>query len=299
MMSRDPRRVRRPPHLDSRTEAVGRRAGLAVRAAVLLAFAVFFVVPLAWLVLAPTKTDFELVTRSPFAVGSLHNVWAAWQQLDGFDNHIYRRWMANSLVYALSATAITLVTVIPAGYGLASGRFPGRKLVLRLTLVVMIMPAAALVLPIFLELNGLHLIGHAASVILPFAFFPFGVFLAYLYYSTALPPGLLEAARVDGCSEWQVFLRIALPLSKPVVALVFFFSFVADWNNFFLPYVVLVDSKQYPVQVGLSDIFRSTRPAVALATLVAVIPVMIAFVVSQRALERGLVAGAARERDRR
>jgi multiple sugar transport system permease protein len=298
-MPREPRRARRPPHLDSRTEAVGRRAGLAVRAAVLLAFAVFFVVPLAWLVLAPTKTDFELVTRSPFAVGSLHNVWAAWQQLDGFDNHIYRRWMANSLVYALSATAITLVTVIPAGYGLASGRFPGRKLVLRLTLVVMIMPAAALVLPIFLELNGLHLIGHAASVILPFAFFPFGVFLAYLYYSTALPPGLLEAARVDGCSEWQVFLRIALPLSKPVVALVFFFSFVADWNNFFLPYVVLVDSKQYPVQVGLSDIFRSTRPAVALATLIAVIPVMIAFVVSQRALERGLVAGAAGERDKR
>ncbi len=100
---------------------------------------------------------------------------------------------------------------------------------------------------------------------------------------------------MDGCSEWQAFLRVALPLSKPVVALVFFFSFVADWNNFFLPYVVLVDSAQYPVQVGLSDIFRSTRPAVALATLIAVIPVMIVFVVSQRALERGLVDGANKE----
>jgi len=270
----------------------GQRAVLAVRAVVLLVFAVFFVVPLAWLVLAPTKTDFELVTRNPLAVGSFHNVWVAWQQLDGFNDHIYRRWMGNSLLYALSATAITLVTVIPAGYGLAYGRFPGRKLILRLTLVVMTMPAATLVLPIFLELNSLHLIGHAASVILPFAFFPFGVFLAYIYFTTALPPGLLEAARVDGCSEWQAFRRIALPLAKPVVALVFFFSFVADWNNFFLPYVVLVDSAQYPVQVGLSDIFRSTRPAVALATLIAVIPVMIVFVVSQRALERGLVSGA-------
>ena len=270
----------------------GQRAVLAVRAVVLLVFAVFFVVPLAWLVLAPTKTDFELVTRNPLAVGSFHNVWVAWQQLDGFNDHIYRRWMGNSLLYALSATAITLVTVIPAGYGLAYGRFPGRKLILRLTLVVMIMPAATLVLPIFLELNSLHLIGHAASVILPFAFFPFGVFLAYIYFTTALPPGLLEAARVDGCSEWQAFRRIALPLAKPVVVLVFFFSFVADWNNFFLPYVVLVDSAQYPVQVGLSDIFRSTRPAVALATLIAVIPVMIVFVVSQRALERGLVSGA-------
>ena len=270
----------------------GQRAVLAVRAVVLLVFAVFFVVPLAWLVLAPTKTDFELVTRNPLAVGSFHNVWVAWQQLDGFNDHIYRRWMGNSLLYALSATAITLVTVIPAGYGLAYGRFPERKLILRLTLVVMIMPAATLVLPIFLELNSLHLIGHAASVILPFAFFPFGVFLAYIYFTTALPPGLLEAARVDGCSEWQAFRRIALPLAKPVVVLVFFFSFVADWNNFFLPYVVLVDSAQYPVQVGLSDIFRSTRPAVALATLIAVIPVMIVFVVSQRALERGLVSGA-------
>ena len=74
----------------------------------LLAFGVFFVVPLAWLVLAPTKTDAELLTRSPFAVGDLHNVWVAWQNLDAFGGHIFRRWMENSLLYSLSATAITL-----------------------------------------------------------------------------------------------------------------------------------------------------------------------------------------------
>jgi multiple sugar transport system permease protein len=265
---------------------------LAVRAVVLLVFAVFFVVPLAWLVLAPTKTDYGLLTRSPLAVGSLHNIWIAWQRVDGFDSHIFRRWLENSLLYSLSATAITLVTVIPAGYGLAFGRFPGRKLILKLTLIAMIMPAAALVLPIFLELNALRLIGSDFSIILPFAFFPFGVYLAYIYYATALPKGLLDAARIDGCSEWAAFRRVGIPLAMPVVALVFFFSFVANWNNFFLPYAILANQRQLPIQVGLSDLFQSARPAVALATLIAATPVAIVFVVSQRALVRGLVSGA-------
>jgi multiple sugar transport system permease protein len=265
---------------------------LAVRGVVLLAFAVFFVIPLAWLVLAPTKTDSELLTRSPFAFGSLHNVWDSWQQVDGFSTHILRRWMANSLLYSLSATAMTLMTAIPAGYGLVVGRFPGRKLILSLTLVALIMPSAALVLPIFLELNALRLIGSSWSIILPFAFFPFGIYLAYIYYASALPPALLDAARIDGCGEWAAFRQVGIPLAKPIVALVFFFSFVADWNNFFLPYVFLSDERQLPMQVGLSDLFRSSRPAVALATLIAATPVAVVFLVSQRALLRGLVDGA-------
>jgi multiple sugar transport system permease protein len=262
--------------------------------AVLGAFAVFFVVPLLWLVLAPTKTDYELLSRDPFAVGSLHNVWVAWQSLDAFGNHVFRRWMANSLLYSLGATAITLATGIPAGYGLAVGRFRGRRIILALTLVSMLMPASTLVLPIFLELNAVRLVGSVFSIILPFSFFPFGVYLAYVYFATALPTGLLDAARIDGCSELQTFLRVALPLARPVVALVFFFSFVADWNNFFLPYAILADDRKLPVQVGLSDIFQSTRPAVALAALVAALPVAIVFVFSQRALVRGIVGGAAK-----
>jgi multiple sugar transport system permease protein len=289
-----------------------RIAGLGLRLVVLAAFAVFFVVPVLWLILAPTKSDHALVTHGPLSFGSLHQVSLAWKHLDAFSDHIYRTWIGNSLLYAFSATAIVLATAIPAGYGLAFGTFPGRKLLLTLTLVVMIMPAAALVLPIFLELNSLHLIGNALSVILPFAFFPFGVYLAYIYYVTAVPRDLLDAARADGCGEWLTFRRVALPLAKPVVALVFFFSFVADWNNFFLPYAVIADSSQYPIQVGLSDLLSSTpsfnpaqggggqqvnifRPELALATLLAVIPVAIVFLLSQRALVRGLVGGAVKE----
>ena len=285
---------------------------LGLRLVTLAAFAIFFVAPVLWLILAPTKGDNALVTSGPFSFGSFHQVSLAWRHLDAFSDHIYRRWIGNTLYYALSATAITLGVSVPAGYGLALGRFPGRKLVLSLTLISMIMPAAALVLPIFLELNSLHLIGRAASVILPFAFFPFGVYLAYIYYLSAIPPSLLDAARADGAGELQTFLRVALPLAKPIVALVFFFSFVADWNNFFLPYVVLADSNQYPITVGLSNLLSSTpsfnpaaggggqsvnifRPELALATLLAVVPVAIVFILSQRALVRGLVGGGVKE----
>ena len=289
-----------------------RITGRGLRLLILTAFAVFFVAPLLWLILAPTKSDGALVTRSPLSFGSFHPIALAWKHLDGFSDHIFRMWIGNSLLYAFGATAIVLATAIPAGYGLALGSFPGRRVVLTLTLVVMIMPAAALVLPIFLELNYLHLIGSVFSVILPFSFFPFGVYLAYIYYATAIPPELLDAARVDGCGEWVTFRRVALPLAKPVVALVFFFSFVADWNNFFLPYAVLANSNQYPIQVGLSDLLSSTpsfnpavggggqqvnifRPELALATLLAVVPVAIVFLLSQRALVRGLIGGAVKE----
>ncbi len=291
-MARRPARTPSEVSRQGEHEAARHRAALSARAVVLAAFGAFFVVPLAWLVLAPTKTDGDLLTRSPLAVGSLHNVWVAWRNMDAFGGHIYRRWMENSLLYSLSATAIAITVVVPAGYGLAAGRFPGRRLVLSLTLIAMLIPASSLVLPIYLELNAMRLIGNVFSIILPFAFFPFGVYLAYIYYTLALPPGLLDAARIDGCSELQTFLRVALPLAKPVVALVFFFSFVADWNNFFLPYAILPDQSEFPVQVGLTDIFRSSRPTVALATLIAALPVAIVFVASQRALVRGVVGGA-------
>ncbi len=289
-----------------------RLAALGLRLVILAVFVVFFTAPILWLILAPTKSDGALVTSGPFSFGSFDQIALAWTHLDSFSDHIYRTWVGNSLLYGFSATAIVLATAIPAGYGLAFGRFPGRRIVLMLTLVVMIMPGAALVLPIFLELNVLHLIGSAFSVILPFAFFPFGVYLAYIYYSTAVPHELLDAARVDGAGEWQTFRRVALPLAMPVVALVFFFSFVADWNNFFLPYAVLADSSQYPLPVGLSDLLSSTpsfnpaaggggqqvnifRPELALATLLAVVPVGVVFLLSQRALVRGVLGGAVKQ----
>ena len=268
--------------------------GRAVRVLVLPFFGVFFAGPLVWLLLAPTKTDYELATRPPFAFGSLSNVARTWHELDGFAGHLFVRWMENSLVYTFSATAIVLGTAVPAGYGLAFGQFRGRRLLLGTTIVAMTMPVTALVLPTFLELNAVHLLGSSLTVVLPFAFFPFGVYLVYLYYATALPAQLLDAARVDGCGEWAAFRRVALPLAKPIVALVFFFSFAADWTNFFLPYAVLPGSSQYPVEVGLTDMFvGGSKPLLALAALIATVPLAVVYAFSQRALVRGLTGGAA------
>ena len=120
----------------------------------------------------PDEDRRDLLTRSRSRSGDLHNVWVAWRNMDAFGGHIFRRWMENSLLYSLGATAIAIAVGVPAGYGLATGRFRGRRLVLSLTLIAMLIPASSLVLPIYLELNAMRLIGNVFSIILPFAFFP-------------------------------------------------------------------------------------------------------------------------------
>ncbi|MDQ1551320.1 MAG: multiple sugar transport system permease protein, partial [Actinomycetota bacterium] len=267
---------------------------------------IFFVLPIVWLLLAPTKTAGQLLDLSPLSFGALSNVGAAWSHLVSFENGILFVWLKNSAIYSGGSLILTLATSIPAGYALALTRFRGRKVLLTITLLVMIMPSASLVLPLFLELNLFGLIGTVWSIILPFSFFPFGVYLVYIYFATSLPSEMLEAARIDGASEWQLFTRIALPLAKPVIALVAFFSFVGNWNNFFLPYLVLPSSDQFPIQVGLNQLLSSTpsfnplagkglniqSPELALSIIIAILPVLVVFLFSQRALVSGMLAGS-------
>lgn len=276
----------------------------------LLAFLlVFFVLPVLWLLLAPSKTAGEVVRDSPLSFGSFHQIGTAWRHLFAFQDGAMTRWLLNSAVYSGGSLVLTLAVSVPAGYALALTKFRGRKMLLVITLVTMIMPQATLVLPIFLELNRFHLIGTVWSVILPFSFYPFGVYLVYIYFGSSLPRDLLSAARIDGCTEWQLFARIALPLAKPVVGLVAFFSFVGNWNNFFLPYLVLPNSEQFPVQVGLNQLLTSTPsfnpvagaglnitiPELALAILIAILPVLVLFLFSQSTLVSGMLAGSSKE----
>ena len=300
-----PRRPRR------RARALPRPAsipGYLAAGMLLAAFLLFFIVPVLWLLLAATKTDPELVYRSPFSFGSWHALRENWDALTSFQGDTILLWLRNSTLQAFGALVITLLAGIPAGYALAMMEFRGRRVLLVVTLVVMLMLAMTLVIPLFLELNAAHLIGTMWSVVLPYSFYPFGVYLTYIYFSTALPRDLLAAAKVDGCSEFGAFRRVALPLATPVVALVGFFSFVANWTNYFLPYVMLPESSQYPVQVGLglllTDVpqFNPTagtaavlRPELALATLVAISPVLIVFLFAQRFLVTGLLAGSTKE----
>ncbi|MFJ9247635.1 carbohydrate ABC transporter permease [Streptomyces sp. NPDC101776] len=276
----------------------------------LLAFLlVFFVLPVIWLLLAPSKTAGEVVRDNPLSFGSFHQIGTAWRHLFAFQDGAMSRWLLNSAIYSGGSLVLTLAVSVPAGYALALTKFRGRKTLLVITLVAMIMPQATLVLPIFLELNRFHLIGTVWSLILPFSFYPFGVYLVYIYFGSSLPRDLLSAARIDGCTEWQLFARIALPLAKPVVGLVAFFSFVGNWNNFFLPYLVLPNSEQFPVQVGLNQLLTSTPsfnpvagaglnitiPELALAIVIAILPVLVLFLFSQRTLVSGMLAGSSKE----
>ena len=278
--------------------------------AVLLVFLlVFFVLPVVWLLLAPSKTAGEVVRDNPLSFGSFGQIGAAWHHLFAFQNGAMLTWLKNSAIYSGGSLVLTLAVSVPAGYALALTRFRGRKTLLVITLVTMIMPQATLVLPVFLELNRFHLIGTVWSVILPFSFSPFGVYLVYIYFGSSLPRDLLSAARIDGCTEWQLFTRIALPLAKPVIGLVAFFSFVGNWNNFFLPYLVLPNSNQFPVQVGLNQLLTSTPsfnpvagaglnitiPELALAIIIAILPVLVLFLFSQRTLVSGMLAGSTKE----
>jgi multiple sugar transport system permease protein len=290
----------------TRLATTSRLASILVVILILALLLIFFVLPVVWLLLAPTKTADQLLDLSPLSFGAFSNVGLAWSHLVSFENGILFVWLKNSAIYSGGSLILTLATSIPAGYALALTRFRGRKVLLTVTLLVMIMPSASLVLPLFLELNLFGLIGTVWSIILPFSFFPFGVYLVYIYFATSLPHEMLEAARIDGVSEWQLFTKIALPLAKPVIALVAFFSFVGNWNNFFLPYLVLPSSDQFPIQVGLNQLLSSTpsfnplagkgldiqSPELALSIIIAIVPVLVVFLFSQRALVSGMLAGS-------
>lgn len=293
-------------NITRRAKAVtpGMFLGRILAGSVVVFFLMFFIVPIVWLLIAPTKDGRQLLLDNPFSIGTLEQFAVNWESLMTYQNGLVWTWLGNSALYSLSALVITLLISIPAGYALALTEFRGRHLLLVVTLVVMLIPNTALVLPVFLELSAVRLIGSPLAVILPFSFFPFGVYLTYIYFSTTISKDLLDAARIDGASELRVFRQVALPLATPVVALVGFFSFTGNWTNYFLPFVT-VPGRNAPIQVGLAELlsnvpqFNPTTaasttidlPALALATVLSVAPVLIVFLFSQRFLVTGMTAG--------
>ncbi len=284
--------------------------GFGLRWAVLLLFVAYFFVPILWLVLAPSKSAPDLLERNPLAFGSFQRIQEAWQRIVEYQDGEVFLWLGNSVRYVILSLTLALATCIPAGYILAIARFPGRRPLLWLTLITMLLPPSALVLPMFMELNLFHLVNTQWAVILPAAFFPFGTYLTYIYYASSLPPDLLDAARVDGCSEVQLFWHIALPLAKPLLGLLAFINFNTNWNNFFGPYVLLNDDRLFNLPVGLQQFVSATsalRPGfnpspgvmvgyqqaeAALLGLVMVVPVALVFMIAQRYVVEGAFTGS-------
>jgi len=296
---------RRNPHRGGLTGI-----GALVRMLILLAFAAFFIMPLVFLLIGPTKPYTAWYDRSlsPLHFGSLSGYADAWKNIGMFGENLIQKWLVNSLWYSLSSVALSIAIAIPTGYVLATMRFKGRRIIMWLTLISMILPTSALVLPLFLEMNVLRLVNKPLSVILPSAYYPFGVYLAYVYYSTSLPKDLLMAAKVDGCNDWQVFWYIGLPMGSVLVATLGFLTFNGAWNNYVLPFYMLNHKELYNLPLGLSSLMNAqagspgflrelpiNEPEKALGGLIMIIPVAIVFLVAQRYVVSGLAAGAVKE----
>ena len=276
----------------------------------LIFFAIISVIPMIWLLLAPSKEDAEITTRHPLAFGSFGNYIKAWNNLQFFDDGVMLQWVINSIWYTAAIVIIATVTASMAGFVLSASRIRFKRAFLVSTLITMLVPPMALVVPVFILMDQISLMDKPLAVILVSSLYPFGVFLSYIYYSTTIPKELYESARLDGCNDFRLFTKIALPLSWPLISLLAFFAFIGNWANYFLPYILLPSSENYTLPIGLGFLFYSTpainpgvgatsvpiyKPEIALAGVLIALPIMIVFLISQKRLVRGMLAGSIKE----
>jgi multiple sugar transport system permease protein len=209
--------------------------------------------------------------------------------------------MLNTALYAgggaLLSTAVSALT----GYALAKYRFRGDALLFGLLLAGVLVPPVVLALPQYLLLAKFSLTNTYWSVLLPSVLSPYGIYLARIYANAAVPDEVIESARVDGCSEGRIFARIAVPMMVPGLVTIFLFQFVAVWNNFLLPFIMLSDENKFPLTVGLYTLLNrgSTAPAlyslVVTGSLLSIVPLMIAFLALQRYWRTDLASGAVKQ----
>jgi multiple sugar transport system permease protein len=262
--------------------------------------AIYFLMPFWWLLVAATKDNDGLFQSAPLWFADFHlidNLKTVFSQEDG----IYLVWLRNSAIYAVvSGVGATVVSAL-AGYAFAKLRFPGRTKLFALLLGLIMVPATALVLPTYLLMSQAGLVDSMWAVILPSLLNPFGVYLLRVYTHESVPDEMLEAARIDGAGEFRVFRSVALPAMRPALVTVLLFSMVASWNNFFLPLVMLSDSKLFPLTVGLRTWYMSAIlgnggaalfNVIVTGALVAIMPLIAAFVLLQRHWRGGLTVGA-------
>ena len=276
----------------------------------LIFFAIISVIPMIWLLLAPSKEDADITNRHPLAFGSIGNYFKAWNNLQFFDNGVMFTWVINSLWYTAAIVILATVTASMGGFVLSASTIKFKRAFLISTLITMLVPPMALVVPIFVLMDAISLMDKPIAVILVSSLYPFGVFLSYIYYTTTIPKELYESARLDGCNDFRLFTKIALPLSWPLISLLAFFAFIGNWANYFLPYILLPSSENFTLPIGLGFLFYSTpalnpgvgatsvpiyKPEIALAGVLIALPIMIVFLISQKRLVRGMLAGSIKE----
>ncbi|HEX3815494.1 MAG TPA: carbohydrate ABC transporter permease [Mycobacteriales bacterium] len=289
--------VTRQPDRSARRATGPSRSSRIIVIAVLVIAALYFLVPIYWLIISATKTtadiygSFGLWFKDPHLFANLERVFT-------YDGHIYLRWLLNSVIYAGVGAVLATLIAAAAGYALSKYHFRGREHLFNVVLAGVLVPGTALALPTYLLFSQMHLINTYWAVLIPSVVSPFGVYLARIYSEAAVPDALIEAARVDGSGELRIFATMGLRIMAPALVTIFLFQFVGIWNNYFLPLVMLSNDHLYPITLGLTTWnYASQRTPELLQTtvggaLVSVIPLAIAMIALQRVWRSGLTEGS-------
>lgn len=266
----------------------------------------YFMLPLCWLLVSSTKTNSDLFATFGLSFAPTFALWDNVGQLFAFQGGIYLRWFANTVLYAgVGAGGAALIAAM-GGYALAKFDFHGRRTTLAIVLGATAVPGTALAVPTYMLFAQWGLVNTELAVIIPALVSPFGLFLMMIYSQDAVPDQMIEAARMDGAGEGRIFWTIALPLMAPGFVTVLLFQLVATWNNYFLPLIVLNQSDKFPLTVGLSlwnklanaggvNLSQPLYPLVITGSLLAVLPLIIAFIFLQRFWQSGIAAGGVKE----
>jgi multiple sugar transport system permease protein len=274
--------------------------GVVVRQIVLGIFLIYCVLPAAWIVAAMTKDNGQIFSTFGLWFSYPFHFFENLSGLLTYQDGIFVRWFGNSLIYAGSISFGSTLICALGGYAFSKYDFPGKQFLFNFILGTIMVPSTALVLPLFLMLNKIGLVNTMWGVILPSLVNPFGLYLMKVFWDSSLPNELIEASRLEGASELQIFWRIGVPLMQTGLVTVALLAFVGAWNNFFLPLIVLSQEKLYPLTLGLNVWNSVTSGAggkpiynlIAIGSLVSVLPLLVAFVVLGKYWRGGLTAGA-------
>lgn len=200
------------------------------------------------------------------------------------------RWFWNSFVVAVVTTILTVVVSTLAAYALAKIPFKGSKALYIYFLFGLLVPGEATIVPLFILVNNMNLINTYAGLILPSVASAMTLIITYNFF-VGLPNELLEAVRVDGGTEFTIYCKIALPLSKPIMATVSLMSFIGSWNNYLWPLLCVFDEKMFTLPIGIPTLLSVERPDYVIpmtANLVASLPMIILYLIFEKQIVQGI-----------
>jgi raffinose/stachyose/melibiose transport system permease protein len=260
--------------------------------AILLVVAAVIVVPVGYAVLGGFKDPAQLAADP---VG-LPNPWVLSNYTDTLTSESFWRQLVNSLLIAAISTALVVVFAALAAFMFARRAFPGREVLFTLFTLGLLFPAAVAILPLFILVRQLGLLDNPLGIALPEAAFGLPLTILILRpFFRSIPMDLEDAASIDGCSSFDFFWRILLPLSRPVLATVAVLAIVASWNQFLLPLVMLSSESNWTLPLGVTNFstqYTTDTARILAYTTLALVPALVFYVFAERQLVGGLTSGA-------